>query len=268
MPQANDGYNLNRHPENVQRGENQGIRRRYLKKEDVFANAFSQMGFPVMNVEIEPVQCEVLWERVLDEYNRWLPAQKLDVLTNVSSAINKYNLETLNKPFGRGIYDIKFVSQQEFFSPISGVFALGIPHPISHLSPDQYALALQYIKVARKIYSSEPDWQWEEPILWLYSPTGYGGPFHAAYAYFQDSSSAEDIPQDDHGWVKDYFLALLKIAVGEARGKFPMLPGPYGQQIRGSEVTTEGQQEKLRLEDQIQTRSYARVPPFGLVGGY
>jgi hypothetical protein len=266
--QPRDGQNTNRPLDNVNRDKAQGIRRRSLTKEKIFGYAVAQLGFPVMDVELEPLQQEILLERVFDEYSRWMPIEKMDALVNVSSSINKYDLEELGAPYGKGIVDVKFVSPNDFFSPISGVFSLGIPHPISHLSPDQYELSMQYIKTARKIYSSEPDWRWTEPCLWLYSPTGYGGPFMAGYTYYADVMDPEDIPSDDHSWVKDYFLALSKIAIGEARGKFPMIPGPYGQQIRGAEMSAEGQQEKARLEDTLQHRSYNRVVPFGLVGGY
>jgi hypothetical protein len=259
-----DDVNVNQHPENVNFSASTGQRRRVLTADKVKEHALVQLGFPVVNVEIEPAQQGILMERTLDEFNKWLPPYKLDVLTTVSGRINQYDLRELNKPYGRGITDVNVVSQNQFFAPISGVFALGIPHPISHMAPDQYDLALRYIDASKKVYSSDMDWEWEEPILWLYAPQGLGGPFQASYMYIQDASQPEDIPTEDWGWFKDYFTALVKIAVGQARGKFGGIPGPAGQNLRGGELVSEGLDEKKALEADIRSKSYARVPPLFL----
>lgn len=258
------GENVNRVPENVRFDSSEGKRRRALTEEDIYEYALVSLGFPTVQVELDSAQRKILLQRVLDEYNKWLPVYKLDVLTSVSGRLNTYNLRDLEKPYGRGIDDVQVVSQNQFFAPVSGVFALGIPHPISHMSPDQYDLALRYIDVAKKVYSSEMDWQWEEPVLYLYAPSGLGGPFQAAYQYIQDVFEPNDVTPEDWGWVKDYFTALAKITVGQARGKFGGIPGPAGQQLRGDALVSEGLEEKKKLEEDIQSRSYARVPPLGL----
>jgi hypothetical protein len=268
MSSIESGANANRHPANVQREDSQGIRRRHLSRKDLIEYSLVSLGFPVVEVEVQENVFDVFEDRTLDEYNRWMAPYKYEVLTNVSSTINKYDLETLNKPFGRGVVDVQILSKENFFSPISGVFALGIPHPISHLSPDQYDLALRYIKMARQVYSSAPDWLWEEPCLWLYSPTGYGGPFQASYCYTADCSKWEDIPQRDHGWCKDYFAASVKKTVGETRGKFQGLPGPFQQALRGENMVKEATEALDALTMSMQQRSYARVPPYGLTGGF
>lgn len=255
--------NVNAHPHNNQNEDTPGVRRRVLTLDRIKSYALARYGYPKVTVEIDPMQMGVFWEKTLDEYNKWLPLIKRDVLTAVSSTLNKYNLRSLNKPFGRGVVDVRIASKQQFFSPISGVFALGIPHPISHLSPDQYQLALEYIYASKKIYSSEPDWEWEEPVMWLYAPTGFGGPFIAAYQYHQDVSDPESVPQEDWSWVMEYFSTLVKEAIGEARGKFGTIPGPAGQTLRGVEMVTQALDQREKLELEIQSKSYCRVPPLG-----
>lgn len=255
--------NLNRHAENAKFESTPGIRRRVMTRERLMNYAMAQLGFPQVTVEIDPIQEGVLFEMLLDEYNRWLPLEKHDVVETVSSGQNFYNLNDLNRPYGRGITEVRVVSKENFFSPISGVFALGIPHPISHLSPDQYDLALRYIFTAKKVYSSEPDWLWEEPVLWLYAPTGFGGPFTAAYSYSQDAIDTQDIPQEDWSWCMRFFYNLVKLAVGEARGKFGTIPGPAGQELRGVDLAKEASEALDKLSEEIESKSYARVPPLG-----
>lgn len=255
------GENSNRHNANVQHDGNEGIRRRALTWDDVRKYALGSIGFPISDVELSTQQESILFERVLDEYNRWMPVYKMDTITSVSGRVNNYDLLALGKPYGRGIVDVQIVSQQKYFAPISGVFNLGVPLPISHLSPDQYQLALQYVAMAKKIYSSEMDWQWEEPVLWLYAPNSFGGPFAASYTFTQDCSSPGDIPAEDWGWTKDYYASLVKIAVGETRAKFGGIPGPAAQTMRGENLIRDGKEERDKLEESIRQRSYARTPP-------
>jgi len=255
--------NLNRAEENARRIDNTGARRRSLNFDQVKSRSLARLGYPKVTVDIDPIQMGLFWEQTLDEYTRWLPIEKYDVVTSTSSAVNKYDLEALNKPYGRGVIDVRIASKEQFFSPISGVFALGIPHPISHLSPDHYDLALRYIFTSKKIYSSEPDWKWEEPCIWLYAPTGFGGPFIAAYSYYQDPTEAKDIPTEDITWITKYFHTFMKEAVGEARAKFGSIPGPAGQDLRASEMISEAMDEREKLEEQIQKRSYCRGTPLG-----
>ena len=258
--------NTNRHPQTARHEATSGVRRRVLTLDRIKSYSLAKFGYPQVTPDISEMQMGEFWERTLDEYNRWLPIEKYDIVTGTSSTRNQYNLEEIGKPYGRGVQDVKVTSNEDFFSPISGVFALGIPHPISHLSPDQYDLALRYIAVAKKIYSSEPDWEWEEPILWLYAPTGFGGPFVASYMYYQDALSPEDIPANDWQWVMEYFYNLCKESIGEARSKFGSIPGPAGQTLRSESMITEAQNKIKELEEKIQMRSYCRVPPLGPTG--
>ena len=139
---------------------------------------------------------------------------------------------------------------------------------ISHLSPDQYDLALRYINLARKVYSSEPDWEWQEPVLWLFAPSGFGGPFSAAYSYLQDASEPKDILPEDHGIVKDMFFGLVMQAVGMSRGKFSSIPGPAAQTLLGSDLITLGQTEIDRCMEEMEKKSYHRSPPLGWGGKF
>lgn len=261
-----DDKNVNRAPQNAQKENTPGQRRRVLTPERLRHTAVARLGAPLIDVEITEEQFDLHWESTLDEYNRWLPLTKYDIIEGSSSTRNKYNLEDMNKPYGRGINEVRIVSREDFFSPISGVFALGIPHPISHLSPDQYDLALRYINASKKVYSSEPDWEWEEPILWLYAPTGFGGPFAASYQYSQDCVNPEDIPTHDWPWVIDYFSNLVKQAVGMTRRKFGSIPGPSEQQMDGAEMVSEATEALNELKSKIEITSYSRVPPTSLGG--
>lgn len=262
------GENVNTHPTDVHHVDGEGVRRSRLTKEEVFAYALASLGFPQVAVEANDMQFGIFLQEALDVYNNWRPVEKFDVLDSVTSAVNRYDMTQLQMPFGRGIVHVSIGTKENFFSPISGVFALGIPHPISHLSPDQYDLALRYIKTARNVYSSAMHWEWEEPVLWLYAPTGYGGPFVAAYTYYQDTSGPEEIRQTDYSWFKKYFYNLVRRAVGEARGKFSQIPGPQGHSLNGDKMVDKAEEALEKLEKELESKSYADTPPLGPGGDF
>ncbi len=262
------GENLNAHPENVWFETSEGVRRRHLTKEAVIEYSLHALGFPVVDVEVESPQFNSFFSMAFDVYNKFKPVLKTSVLKSVSSQVSRYDLRALNLPFGRGVVDAVVVSREQFFSPISGVFALGIPHPISHLSPDQYDIALRYINESKKIYSSAFEWEWEEPTLWAYAPSGLGGPFSIAYVYAADASVPADIPQYDHDWFKKYVYAQTMMAVGETRVKFNTVPGPMEQRLNGDMLVRRADKMIEKLEDSIQLQSYAYAPPLGPSGKF
>ncbi len=261
-----DDVNANKHGNHARREDNPGNRRKILTHEKLQSHAIHRLGYPHVDVEITAEQFEDVWERTLDEYNRWLPTVKFDIL-NATGGRQKYDLEALNKPFGRGVFYATPVTREDFFSPISGVFALGIPHPISHLSPDQYDIALKYIDESKKVYSSDFDWEWQEPVLWAFSPSGFGGPVSIAYQYHTDAENPEDVNAEDRGLVKEYYFNLVKEMVGYARRKFGAVPGPNSLNLDGGELVSEAQAKIEKLEEDMQSKSYGRVPPIG-PGGF
>lgn len=260
--------NLNEWPQSAMFGTSAGGRRKHMTKEDVFEYALHQLGFPVVEVEIEAPQLSSFLSLAFDVYNKFKPVLKMNVLKGVSSSINSYNLRDLNIPYGRGVVDAVVVSRDQFFSPISGVFALGIPHPISHLSPDQYDLALRYINEAKKVYSSTFEWDWEDPILLAHAPSGLGGAFSIAYTYVADAQVPDDIPAYDHAWFKKYFYSHVMLAVGEGRVKFDTVPGPFIQKLNGDLLVRRADEKIAALDLQIENESYAYTPPLGPSGKY
>ena len=53
-------------------------------------------------------------------------------------------------------------------------------------------------------------------------------------------------------WIRDYTLAVSKVMLGEARGKFNTIAGPQGgTTLNGDALKAEGQAEMERLEADI-----------------
>ncbi len=264
---AQGDSNVNENPRSAHRVDQEGVRSAPLSFEELKASALARFGFPLRDVEVTDSQLRVFLQTALDEYNTYSPVEKYDTLENATAAVNAYDLKVLRKPFGRGVVAVEIGTKENFFSPISAWSALGVPFPITHINPDEYALALNYIKTSRSVYSSQSDWKWEEPVLWLYAPSGFGGPFVVSYTYLQDHASPEEIPTYDRAWFKKFFAALVKEAVGEVRGKFGSTPGPNQASLRGADMISEAQTEQQALLKILRDKSFARTPPLWLGPG-
>lgn len=219
------------------------------------------LGAPRVSVELMDVSLDAALTITLDVYNKWLARRKMNVIDPVFSGIQSYNLRELDLPFGRGVRHVEFTEREQFFSPVGGVFSLGIPTPIAQRSLEQFDIALRYIEMARRVFSSEPGHLWEEPILFIFAPEGFGVPLRATYTYYEQVRIGE-VPDYHHDWIRRYCLAWSKIALGHIRRKFNSVPGPQGGEISldGGELVTEGNEETQRLDEEIMKVSHAVEP--------
>jgi hypothetical protein len=256
------GENLNTWRNTPQHDGVEGERRRQLTADKVITHALVSLGAPLSEIEADPLTYQVWMDKTLDLYNKYMPTLRYgSFIPGAQQFSGTYNFDQLQLPYGRGVVDCKMVTREQFFSPVSGVFALGVPHPISHLAPDQYSLAIRYIRSAQSVYSSTFEWEWQEPVLYVHAPGFVAGPSELAYRYMAEATKPEDVPSEDHQWFKDYFLACLQESVGRVRRKFSSTPGPASMQLDGSEMVQEAREDKQRLESEIRDRSHALVVP-------
>jgi len=68
-------------------------------------------------------------------------------------------------------------------------------------------------------------------------------------------------------WIRDYTLAVSKVMLGEARGKFNTIAGPQGgTTLNGDALKNEGQSEMERLESEIGNYSEGGTPHSFVIG--
>ena len=68
-------------------------------------------------------------------------------------------------------------------------------------------------------------------------------------------------------WVQQYALALAKISIGQIRTKFGTVTLFGGGQINGTDLLSQGLEEKQRLEDEIlKTYGADQTPPMFFIG--
>jgi len=68
-------------------------------------------------------------------------------------------------------------------------------------------------------------------------------------------------------WIRDYTLAVSKVMLGEARGKFNTIAGPQGgTTLNGDALKNEGQAEMERLESEIGNFQEGGTPHSFVIG--
>ena len=68
-------------------------------------------------------------------------------------------------------------------------------------------------------------------------------------------------------WLRDYTLAICKVMLGEARGKFNTIAGPQGgTTLNGAELKQTGMTEMEKLDDEINTFTEGGTPHSFVIG--
>ena len=68
-------------------------------------------------------------------------------------------------------------------------------------------------------------------------------------------------------WIRDYTLAVCKIMLGEARGKFNTIAGPQGgTTINGTDLKQQGMQEMEKLDEEVNNFAEGGTPHSFVIG--
>jgi hypothetical protein len=79
------------------------------------------------------------------------------------------------------------------------------------------------------------------------------------YNYRPDESLLADTSSAP--WIKDYALAVAKMALGQARSKFAQLAGPQGGvSLNGADLIQQAQAEMEKLEEDLKTFADGGTP--------
>ncbi|MAH07510.1 hypothetical protein CMI38_04650 [Candidatus Pacearchaeota archaeon] len=109
-----------------------------------------------------------------------------------------------------------------------------------------------YDTVTRKLEIVRRQRNQETVLLWLYNHKPDGILLQDRYA---------------KPWLRDYTLAICKMTLGEARGKFATIAGPQGgTSLNGDQLKADGQQEIEKLEASISNYEVGQTPMSFVIG--
>lgn len=227
----------------------------------------TSLGVSALDVELEESDVEKIVKDAVRKYNRARPGRGHDKLP-VTRDQKAYTIE---KPGIRGIVKVTFVEETNFTGDPFDPFyynRMGLtPQGDTFAEYDQKR---QYIEQARRVGSSEPEWQQraeEQGKVTLYIDVD--SPYFVSYEYTfhytpdnAEGTGMQMIPDGDVDWIMGYATALAKQIVGRKRSKFGgiVLPGGTTGETDGREMIQEGRDDQKELEEKLDKRRRPLLP--------
>jgi len=228
--------------------------------------------------------------------NRYVPGIGTDVLGSLGAGTGGGNEVILGSSFARNtrffvdhkglidVIDVNFVRKLQFtdFIGIENPFYLdAVMRTFQGGSAAEYFGDLTYMEIAKKNFSSYPEWRTE----WVYDPEekrmrlslyidvsslGVSFEFYDIGYVYTFRYEASDDPQNGIGtipvsyedWFRRYTVASAKQILGRILRKYDGIPSPFGGKIAtdGASLLEEGKEEAKELEQDA--RDFRRTIPF------
>ena len=169
----------------------------------------------------------------------------------------RYRLEH----YGRGLYDVSAGKR----NILDWSLRFGFPIPIEYrtftFAIEKYEAYLMWEEEASRLFSTEFDWKWIEPYLYVANI-----PWDAEvlyYTYF-DGHIFSSVPHAWHKWIKDYSLAEAKAILARVRGKYQNVPTPGGgAQLDGTDLQTQAETAREQLLEDLRNSRQSLPPMWG-----
>lgn len=241
-----------------------------VSMEKIVKRVESRLGGKAVQIELEQDDYVECVKQALDFYNQRRPFKRRNKLANVTTAQKRYLIPLNLHPGFAGIIHVEFITRRtqpsavDPFDPFDTALA-GVT--LGQGSGETFGDLLQritYSEDAARIVDSEPDWEalWEADQFALYvdivrSDVEVGYEWSGYYAPdFNIGNGMQLIPNGDVDWILRYTTACAKEILGRVRGKFQGITNPDGAQdpVDYTELLQEAQQERERLEEQLERR--------------
>lgn len=231
-------------------------------KDEIIAH----LGGSGVHVELQPSDIETFLRETLRIYNRNRPMRGRASLP-VNSTTKRY---AVTHPGLQGIVEVQFVEKAATPDTPIDPFYYGyatVMQPGD--TTGEYAQRLGHIDMARRVGSSEPEWQaeWEGAQLYLYVSAPY--PVYASYQYTwhvtpdnNAQTGMQFIPDGDVDLIMGYVKACAKHTLSFIRGKFAGITGPDGatQEVDWQRLADEAKEEKEKLMEEFKARRRPLLP--------
>lgn len=234
-----------------------------------------KLGHPVIAVRLTKEQLADSVEEAVESFSRRLPTLKLHAvdMPPTHQADPYAEARTMGTPVGRNSYRFRlttfglgvFEVENGERNILDWMMQFGFPIPLEYrtfgLALEKYEAYLMWQEEAKRLFSAEFEWRWEEPYLYVANVPDSSTKLFYSYWDFHDLSS---IPLEWRKWVKDYALAEAKGTLAKIRGKYQTVPSPGGGvQMDASELQSQHEQEKERLIEDLENARGDLAPVMG-----
>jgi len=240
-------------------------------REDLKDYVLLMLGFPVVKVELDSQQLDLVVDQALKIFEDYAPRDYFDYYTFATTpgkSVYKMpdNIGIIRNVFYREQGSVGFSNMSnelggsvplEYLYPGSGSIQGGI-NPIAPIwgSAGEWVLFKQYENMYARVSSQIGGWEWisDQGYIKLY-PTPCGCSKVMVH-YLQKCKDWKEVNQA----MQEGALAHAMIILGHIRGKFTQIPGPGGgMQIDGEYMKTRGWEMKKEWQEELLTR-YGDLP--------
>jgi len=214
-------------------------------------HAISQLGHPVINVELMEPQMEQVLRSTGDWIAQYFPLEERYAFFMTQPLQAEYPLPTEAYWIRKVSWDPAISRIDNIFGAESFLFNIGNISGIQNLLTD-YHLLQAYRKFSQRILSNEGQWEFKVEANTIRLFPVPKGSFPVVVEYLPSVNEFKS-PQAREVTYRA-FLAQMKIALGHSRRKFGGIPGPDGSTINfdGSDLVNEGREEYAKaVEDAI-----------------
>lgn len=236
----------------------------------------TQLGFPVVHVELDDTHLDRAICDATGEISRWLPIIVQRRLVNASPYQQLYPIEIDNVI---DVIDVQFINRLQLgIADIADnpfLLEQRVIQEGTQMYP--YGTFLAHRNDFRKVYSADPDWystwQYDQATdsrkLYLFinlpTLTPYWVGYTATMGYTADDNKEHGLPAIPQGleqWVKDFSQAKATVTLGAIRDKFHGIPTPDQDdlQVDGGDLKREANNDVAQLLEDLKGR-VRQLPP-------
>ena len=232
-------------------------------RQQVYNYCRTMLGDGMVDVELDPIHYETALNRTLSRFRQRSP----------NAVEESYSFLTLEKDKNDYTLPAEIINVQSVFRRTLGSRTGGgtgtnfEPFNLAYTNTyllnstmlggiATYFMFASYQEMVGKMFGSYIEFQWiptSRTLRILQRPFTEGESIMLrCQNYRPDYTLINDIYAGQ--WIKDYSLAICKIILGEARGKFANIAGPGGAGgLNGSDLKSAGKEEMEKLDKELET---------------
>lgn len=218
-----------------------------------------RLGAQMVDVELDPEHMDLAIDKALEKYRQRAENAVEETFVNldIQADVNLYTLDPT-------IIEVRDVYQRASGVTTSGVGSEFEPFSAQYLNTylmqsgragglAVYDALAQHHELLGRMFGAEYLFTWnrtKHTLLLHRRPKSQNTVYLHTFSYREDDDLFADYTVMP--WIKDYALAMSKLMLGEARGKFATIAGPQGgTTLNGDQLKAEAQQELLQLEEDL-----------------
>ena len=234
------------------------------QKQEIFDYVYNMLGGGMVEVELDPAHYETALQDSFDRFRQRADNSVEESYMFLTTVIDQNAYTLANE-----VIEVKKIYRRSIGSRTGGGDGGTLFEPFNLAYTNTYLLAstnmvglatynmfAQFQELVGRMFGSFIEFKWNtttKELTLLQRPRSDEELLLYCYNFRPDSELLKDYLVKE--WLKRHTLALCKISLGQARGKFATIAGPQGgAALNGDSLKQEGQAELEKLDEELKTQ--------------